>query len=91
MAIDFHFGNDIFMMISPNGIDFATKSLISEFIQDTTSSRKTDTSSIYRKEKKTPEKNHFKKRMLSIDNQTSTKKRSEKRYLNVDSLKGIDG
>lgn len=79
------------MMISPSGIDFASKHLISEFIQDSSSSRKTDTSSIYRKEKKTPEKNHFKKRVLSIDGQSSTKKRSEKRYLNVDSLNGIGG
>jgi hypothetical protein len=77
------------MMISPAGIDFATKGLISEFMQET-SSRRTDTTSMYKKEKKTPEKNHFSKRVLSID-QSSTKKRSEKRYLNKDSLLGMGG
>lgn len=78
------------MMLSPAGVDFATKNLISDFIQDN-SSRRTDASSLYRKEKKTPEKNQFKKRLLSIDAHSTSKKRSEKRYLNLDSLKGIDG
>ena len=85
MALDFHLGPEIFMMISPAGIDFATKGLISEFMQET-SSRRTDASSRYKTEKKTPEKNHFSKRVLSIDGHTSTKKRSERRYLNKDSL-----
>ena len=73
------------MMISPGGVDFATKGLISEFMQEV-SSRRTEASSVYKKEKKTPEKNHFSKRVLSIDGLSSTKKRSERRYLNKESL-----
>jgi hypothetical protein len=68
---------------------------------DTNSSRKTDTSSVYRLQgyvapNKTPEKNSFKHRVLSIDegrqSPKSMRKMSErKKYLNVDSLKGIEG
>lgn len=54
-------------------------------------SRRTDASSMYKKEKKTPEKNHFSKRVLSIDGYTAKKNKGEKRYLNIDALNNIDG
>jgi hypothetical protein len=85
VALDLQLGNDIFLMLSPQGIDFATKNAISDFIQESSSSRRTDASSVIFRDKKTPDKNHFKKRVLSID-ETPRSNKKRNRYLNHDSL-----